>query len=212
EEDFEEIILQCLEFPDQEEHVELTKQTIEKFRKKAEAQGLFNISTNKEKELWKEPIKNARYCNGECNSIFSEDNHIYFETNNQEAYCKYCYFTECQTPEEKENRRCQECTQTGTSKFIERIEEIEWRQEIKNLKRSLDEIKAENLILCNLVETYVFNERNIYRSDIKFYDEMCNLYRTRADNTEHHLASTRVAYHNIYLQTIEDQYINLDRS
>ncbi|CAG8769146.1 18229_t:CDS:2, partial [Gigaspora rosea] len=94
EEDFEEIILQCLEFPDQEEHVELTKQKIEEFRKKAEAQGLFNISTNKGKELWKEPIKNTRYCNRECNSIFSEDNHIYFETNNQEAYCEYCYFTE----------------------------------------------------------------------------------------------------------------------
>ncbi|CAG8772505.1 4114_t:CDS:2, partial [Gigaspora rosea] len=173
EEDFGEIILECLEFPDQEEHVELTKQTIEEFRKKAEAQGLFNISTNKGKELWKEPIKNARYCNGECNSIFSEDNHIYFETNNQEAYCEYCYFTEvrqftkcttcqswCQSPEEKENRRCQECTQIGTSKFIEKIEEIEWRQEIKNLKRT----------------------------------------------------STRVAYHNTYLQTIEDQYINLDKS
>ncbi|CAG8806277.1 5530_t:CDS:2, partial [Gigaspora rosea] len=94
EEFYEEIILQYLEFPDKKEHVELTKQTIEEFRKKAEAQGLFNISTNKGKELWKAPIKNTRYCNGECNSIFSEDNHIYFETNDQEAYCEYCYFTE----------------------------------------------------------------------------------------------------------------------
>ncbi|CAG8788731.1 3264_t:CDS:1, partial [Gigaspora rosea] len=171
------------------------------------------------------PIKNARYCNGECNSIFSEDNHIYFETNNQEAYCEYCYFTEvrqfikcttcqscCQSPEEKENRRCQECTQIGTSKFIEKIEEIEWRQEIKNLNRNLNEIRAEILTLRNLVEHYIFNERNIYRNDIKFYDEICNLYKTRADNTEHYLASTRMAYYNTHLQTIEDQYINLDRS
>ncbi|CAG8824176.1 16188_t:CDS:1, partial [Gigaspora rosea] len=92
------------------------------------------------------------------------------------------------------------------------IEEIEWRQKIKNLKRSLDEIKTETLTLRNLVEHYIFNERNIYKSDIKFYDEICNLYRTRADNTEHYLASTRVAYHNTHLQTIEDQYINFDKS
>ncbi|CAG8823518.1 19753_t:CDS:1, partial [Gigaspora rosea] len=61
EEDYKEIILQYLEFSDKEKHVELTKQKIEEFRKKAEAQGLFNISTNKGKELWKEPIKNTRY-------------------------------------------------------------------------------------------------------------------------------------------------------
>ncbi|CAG8827550.1 11371_t:CDS:1, partial [Gigaspora rosea] len=118
----------------------------------------------------------------------------------------------CQSPEEKENRRCQECTQIGTSKFIERIEEIEWRKEIKNLNRNLNETRAEILTLRNLVEHYIFNERNIYRNDIKFYDEIRNLYKTRADNTEHYLASTRVAYYNTYLQTIEDQYINLDRS
>ncbi|CAG8824278.1 9508_t:CDS:1, partial [Gigaspora rosea] len=29
---------------------------------------------------------------------------------------------------------------------------------------------------------------------------------------EHYLASTRVAYYNTHLQTIEDQYINLNRS
>ena len=105
----------------------------------------------------------------------------------------------CQSPTEKENQLCQECTQKGTSKFIEKIEEIEWRQEINNLKRSLDKMKAENLALRSMMEHHVFNTRSIMRNNIRFYDEIYNLYKTRSENIEHYLASTRIPYYNIYL-------------
>ena len=73
-------------------------------------------------------------------------------------------------------------------------------------------MKVENLALWSMIEHQVFNTRNIIRNNIRFYDEIYNLYKTWSENIEHYLASTRIPYYNTYLQSIEDQYTNFDKS
>src|SRR5260363_140727 len=94
-EDFEETILQYLKFQDQEQHYELTKKQIELFREKAKRKGITDITINETNNiaLGRIPLKEIMYCDGGCESIFSENNQKYFEFDNK-AYCEYCYFTE----------------------------------------------------------------------------------------------------------------------
>ena len=73
-------------------------------------------------------------------------------------------------------------------------------------------MKAENLALRSMIEHHMFNTRNIMRNNIRFYNEIYNLYKTRSENIEHYLASTRIPYYNTYLQTLEEQYTNFDKS